>query len=181
MAKQIRDLAVLHRAASQAARIAKRFGIRAAVAGGYGASLQGAPSLTGDVDFVAEAVPEGFPPGKPLSFGGVRFKPVGTDVPVDWIVRADQLAGLYEEALEHAQHVEGASYLVVPLPYIAAMKFFTRRERDEVAIAEMITEGILDVSQTKKIVKKYGGWFARDEFDALVAESKWRGERDKTT
>jgi hypothetical protein len=62
---------------------------------------------------------------EPVSRGAVAYRP------------------LYAEALGKAEKVQGQGYLVVTLPYLAAMKMAARRPKDHLDLEEILMSGVL--------------------------------------
>ncbi len=165
----------LDRAANEMARLAREQGIRAAVVGGLAMQLYGSDRLTMDVDFIAERAVKGPAVKDKVGFGGDKLV-TSEGVPVDWIVRADAYRALYAEALGKAEPVEGQEYLVVTLPYLAAMKMAARRDRDFLDLTELLAAGELDVKETRGIVLRHLGEYAAEDFDDRAYQA---GQRRK--
>lgn len=169
---------ILEKAAVEIAELAAEAGVRVALAGGYALQLFGSDRLTADIDLISDRVIPGLKTLGTLPYGGVQtLAPNG--VPVDLIIREDEYKSLYIEALERAELVEGSQVLVIPLSFLAAMKLATRRGKDEVDLWTLLQSGRLDVEATRQIIYRHMGRFARDEFDSLVLESKWRKEAEE--
>lgn len=156
---------------------AKRQGVEAAVIGGYAMQYYGSTRMTTDVDFMADRRLRGFSPQGKLSFGGVQII-APNQVPVDWVVRDDGYARLYEQALQRAGSV-GRRFRIVGPEYLAAMKLAAARPKDEEDLRTLLELGILDMDKVRKIIERTLGQFAREEFDRLVEEAEWRRERKK--
>lgn len=154
-----------------------------ALVGGFALQYFGSPRLTGDVDVISDAPLRALEPAKTLSFGGQKTTVVApgnevvgvhVPVPVDVIVRDDEFASLYEDALGHVVD-KGAPLPIVEPEYIAAMKLVARRPKDEEDLAFMVTSKIIDLDKAEGVIRKHlGGAFAAREFKALVAEAVWR-------
>ncbi len=176
--KKFLSTEVLDRIANEMTRRARQQGINVAVAGGLAMQIYGSDRLTMDVDFVADRKIEGLPVQGEITFGGDKLlSPDG--VPVDWIVREDGYAPLYEEALLKAEEVEGQEYKVVTLPYLAAMKLVAGRPKDELDLMGVLVSDDLDVEETRGIILKHLGQYAADDFGSRVAEAKWRKESER--
>lgn len=174
--KRLLDPATLERAADEIAELALEADIDVALTGGFALQLYGSPRLTGDVDFIAEALIPGLPELRRLTFGGIETEsPSG--VPTDLIVRNDDAERLYDAALTHATSEPDLGYKVVRPEYLAAMKLYAGRRRDLDDLAFLITSGELDVKEARDIIKKYLGVYAAKEFAAFVAETEWKKER----
>ena len=167
---------VLDRAAAFILEAARDEQVPVVLAGGYAMQFFGSPRLTGDVDIVAADELAALPPGEPLSFGG--YESVAEGVPVDVIIRDDDYAELYDEALEHPVSVEGMP-MVAP-EYLAAMKMVAGRRKDDEDLEFLLTtEGLLDLDVTREIIRQHLGVYAVGEFDAFLAEAQWRRNRAK--
>ena len=159
---------ILHHAAAEQVRVA--------LLGGYALQIYGSDRLTGDVDVVADRAIEALSPIKPLSFGGYTTEaPNGT--PVDIVLRDDHYRSLYEEALDHAEVLEGIP--IVTLEYLPAMKMAAGRRKDLADFEWLIIESGVNIRRAKQIIVRHLGPYAGDEFDSLVAEAKWEAKRRK--
>lgn len=176
--KRLLDPATLERAADEIAELAERANINVALTGGFALQLYGSQRLTGDIDFVAEAVIPGLLEIRRLSFGGVATE-TPSGVPVDLIVRDDDVADLYEEALRVAHLEEELGYRVIVPEYLAAMKLYAGRRRDLDDLAYLVTSESLDFKRARFIIRKHLGVYAVKDFDAFVAEARWQKERDE--
>jgi hypothetical protein len=178
MRKNFLSSDALDRAANEMARLARAQNIRAAVIGGLAMQLYGSDRLTMDVDFIAERKLDGPTVRDRVAFGGEKL--VSSDgVPVDWIVRTDAYRALYEEALGKAERVEGQDYLVITLPYLAAMKMAARRDKDFLDLTGILLAGSVDVQEARGIVLRHLGEYAAEDFDDRAAQARWRKERGK--
>jgi hypothetical protein len=166
---------VLDQAASYVLEAAEREGVAAALGGGYALQLYGSPRLTGDVDVVASDEISALPRGKALSFGGYKSEVEG--VPVDVILRDDDFAPLYEEALAGATVVEGVP-LVSP-EHLAAMKMVAGRRTDLADLEFLIGDRVIDLPKTRLIVRRHLGPYAVKELDSFVEETRWRKSKEK--
>ena len=153
-------------------------GAELVVAGGLAMQSYGSDRLTADLDLLASTVPAlvfnyAKKPTK-LSFGGVRFEADG--VPVDIIVRNDELCPLYEEA--HRQGVRNMKIGrgIVPMEYLAVIKMAAGRAKDMLDLTFLLTHPRLKYPKTREIAVKYLGWYAGKELDSLLAEAKWKKE-----
>lgn len=98
----------------------------AAICGGYALQLFGSPRMTTDIDFMAT---EPLPVRKvdTLSFGGYEYKIKG--IRVDWIMRDDEQARVYDVALRDRMLLKGGLYVIRP-EWMAIIKLLARRYRD---------------------------------------------------
>jgi hypothetical protein len=150
-------------------------GASVALVGGLALQHLGSDRLTGDVDFVSDLVPGGFE-GKPLSFGGKSgFGPSG--VPVDLIVRDDEYAALYREALEKSRFSRTLEMSVVRPEYLTAMKMAAGRPKDEIDLLFLLTSDKVNLPVAREIVLQHLGVYAAREFDAILLEAQWRKSR----
>jgi hypothetical protein len=176
--KKFLDPAVLSEAATQVTELAANEGVRVALVGGFALQLYGSDRLTGDVDFAAERLLEALAAEKPLTFGGAKVRaPNGVDV--DLVVRCDDFASLYEEALERAQPMQGSATRVVQPEYLAAMKMIAGRPRDDADLAFLITSKTIDFDRTRAILRKHLGPYAVTEFDRVVEEVQWLASKGR--
>ena len=150
-----------------------RKGVSVVLVGGAAMQLYGSPRLTHDVD-VASATNLGVKSSGRLSFGGVKTK-APNGVKVDIIVRNDDYAPLYEEAIEAAQSMSGIPLPVVPPEYLAAMKMATGRHgKDDDDLEYLIMSGSLNLGRTRDILRRHLGNYAVTEFDAEVEIAEWK-------
>jgi len=190
---------LLEEAADMIGRIANRQRAAVALVGGFALQHFGSSRLTGDIDVISSAPLHELEPAKPLSFGGQRAAvlvpgnaSIGTHVlvPVDVIVRTDDFAELYADALDHA-FVAGlheplgrpaAPDKRAPLPivepeYLAAMKMAAGRRKDQDDLAFLITAAAIDLPKAERIIRKHLGAYAIKEFRTFVAETAWLASR----
>jgi hypothetical protein len=149
------------------AKITEEAKIDAVLVGGAALQCYGSDRLTTDIDFAArEPLPQSTRL-KDLSFGGYQtLSPSG--VPVDWIMRDDDYADLYDEAIRRAVRVDGVPLPVAAPEYLVAMKMVAHRIKDEADIETLILSGVLDLVETRKLIKRLLGAYAADSFDAYV-------------
>lgn len=177
-AGQFLEPAALGEATSQIESIARRENVKTALAGGFALQHYGSPRLTGDVDVVAECEIEGLPRGKPLSFGGERTK-APNDVPVDVIVRDDDYADLYEDALNSAVKISALPMKIVRPEHLVAMKMVAGRGKDQSDLEFLVLSGLLDLVETRRVIREFLGRYAVREFDQFVEETKWKASRGR--
>lgn len=169
---------LLEEAVDQIDELARQAKVRIALIGGYAMQLYGSDRLTGDVDFIADGPLRSLPPGPPLSFGGEQTQ-APNDVPVDWILRVDELAPLYEAALDAARALPGGRVRVATPEYLAIMKMAARRSRDTLDLQFLIASRAIDVVKTRAIAKRHLGLYAGHEFDRIVDETLWKASQGK--
>jgi hypothetical protein len=147
-----------------------------AVVGGMAMAVHGSDRMTADLDVIARSTVGHA--GTWLSFGGVRTTICG--VPVDIIVRDDDFADLYEEALDYARLLKGFDARVVTPSYLVPMKMVAGREKDHIDLMFLLAPSWLDTDtaeHTRRIVKRFLGAYGAKSFDALVVEAAWKAER----
>jgi len=164
--------AALDEAAREALALAREQGVRAAVAGGRALQWFGSDRFTKDVDIIAEAPLAGLRRVKPITFGGSILR-ASNGVAVDWIVRNDEAAPLYQEALFAARKLPGCPYPVVPVEYLVAMKFDAQRGKDQLDLAALVQARGFAVKRARAIIHRHLGWWAAKEFDAFIEEAPW--------
>ena len=163
-------------AIAEVAHFAQEEGVRLALAGGHAMQLYGSDRFTTDVDFVADSFITRLPRKGTLSFGGTKSK-ASNNVPVDLIVRTDQYADLYDEALEHAQRLPGVPVQVITLPYLGAMKLEAHRGKDLQDLSFILTESGVDYKKLRSVVVKHLGEDAGEDLDAYQLSAKWERSR----
>jgi hypothetical protein len=164
--------------AEAARQIAENTTVPMAIAGGYAMQIYGSDRLTTDLDLVAARMPGKLPKLRPLTFGGYATRaPDG--VPVDVIVRDDEFARLYRDALRVARRVRGAPIPVVPLGHLIAMKMLAARPKDDLDldfILPRMTKS--ELAEARRTVVRHLGAYAGRELDDRIAEAVWRASRD---
>jgi len=169
--------AVLQEAAEQVASLAKNQAVLAALLGDYAMQLYGSDRLTGDLAFASESWILGLKRGKELTFGGAQTT-ADNGVPVDIILRDDDDEALYTEAVNLATRIPESGIRLVRPEHLAAIKMAARRPKDDLDLDFLILEpGLLDVTKTKQIVRRFLGSYALQEFQARVDEALWRASR----
>jgi hypothetical protein len=176
--KKFLDPALLAEAVGQVGALAKAEGVRVALIGGFALQLYGSDRLTGDVDFAAEESVRALPRGTALSFGGEQTE-APNGVPVDIVVRHDDYAPLYADAVEKATRVRGVPVLVARPEHLAAMKMVASRVRDDADLEFLIASGTVDPTKARRIIRKYLGPYAADEFDRVVEVVAWKTSRGR--
>lgn len=169
---------VLEQATAELAGLAKQEGVRIALIGGFALQQYGSQRLTGDVDVVAERRIEALPRGPALSFGGEQTQsPNG--VPVDMVLRDDDFASLYDDALARAKRRRGLPVPLVGPEHLAAMKMVAGRGRDMTDLEFLITSGALDRKKARKVIREHLGAYAAKEFERIVEEAEWKASRGR--
>ena len=172
---------VLARTTAMVLELSGDQGIDIAIAGGYAMQFYGSSRLTGDVDVIADSEPDEDPRlkrTKPLTFGGRQYvTPDGVEV--DFIVRADAFAPLYQEALNHRVLTEDGIPVITP-EYLAVVKFVAGRSKDHDDLMYLLqAESLVDRGAALDIVRRLLGAFAAEEFQSFIDEADWRFERDR--
>ena len=165
------DPARIEAALTEAADVAKKGRVKVALAGGVALQLYGSDRFTADLDLVADRYPSDIKRRDVLTFGGVRTALSG--VPVDFIVRDDQYADLYDEAIERAQRVAGVPVPVVTLPYLAAMKMAAGRGKDEQDLHFILSRPGVSYRAIREVIARHLGPYAGDELDAIRTIAAW--------
>lgn len=143
----------------------------AALVGGYALQLYGSSRLTGDLDVIAGREPD-IHVIRRLTFGGIKTKLEG--VPVDFIVRTDDVQALYEEALTLAQRLPGVPLKVVRLEYLLAMKMYAGRKKDEADIETILRMSMIDRRVALGVVKRHLGVMAAKDLQQVIALVDWQ-------
>jgi predicted nucleotidyltransferase len=160
-----------------AAKAAER-GTSVALIGGVAMSLLGSDRMTTDVDIAASDPIGTFRFRHILSFGGEAVT-TSQGHPVDIVVRTDDYAGLYEEAIRTAREESGLPVKVVLPEYLVAMKMVAGRDKDESDLKTVIRLKAVTFDGAVKVVRKYLGVYAVQELQRLFDEVAWltsRGE-----
>lgn len=175
--RKLLDSRLLAEVSRGVSSLAEKEGVRVALLGGVAMQFYGSPRLTADVDFVSDGTLSETDELKStgvLSFGGKKYVVVGK-APVDIIVREDEYAGLYQEALDRADSTD-EGFLVVTPEHLAVMKFSTQRSKDDIDLMWLLAQkDLVDVEKAEAIVRRHlGGRFAVNEFRQIVNEVAWR-------
>jgi hypothetical protein len=164
---------------SEIVAIAARARVTVLLVGGLAMQHYGSDRLTGDLDFAARKVPKVLPMLGTLSFGGVQTS-TACGVPVNFIVRGDDYADLYQEAILASPVVTELGVRVVLPEYLAAMKMAAGRDKDFLDLKFLLSqEGLVDAAKARVIVRKHLGPYAAREFDSLVDEAAWQKSRGR--
>jgi hypothetical protein len=156
------------------ARLARREGKKVALAGGLAMRTYGSDRVTQDVDVLASETIDRLARGRLLSFGGVQTR-TRMGVPVDLIVRSDEYADLYEEALDRAVN-KGGLRIVRP-EHLVSMKMVAGRARDESDLMFLLSR--MDAAMFKRaldVARRFLGRYAARELTILRQEARWRRE-----
>ena len=129
-----------------------------ALVGGVAMSYYGSPRLTKDVDIIASQT-LGLVAERQLGFGGERYNTkVGRkEVPVDWIVRNDDVEIFYKRALDDATDTEFGFPLITP-EWLVIIKYIAGRFRDQSdAVFLLKQKGLVDRKLLKRQITKTAG------------------------
>lgn len=163
------------------AEIARLMGDRFALIGGCAMRFYGSPRVTYDVDVAARAPLPGKRPVGSLSIGGKRYRIAGVEV--DVVVRADDYGPLYRAALRDSKKrvvAGGRAVRVVSPEFLALMKFANRgRGKDDDDLDFLLGEGKLDRAELLRLTRRYLGFYAVDDVEALFLEKDLMGGRDR--
>lgn len=170
------DPAAITRALAEIAE-ATQGGPTIALAGGVALMFYGSDRFTKDIDIISgfETVPP-WPRITPLSFGGYQTT-APSGAPVDVMVRTDDFALLFADALVCAMPVAGCPVLVASREHIAAMKMVAGRKKDEADLEFLILRGGLDIQRARVVIRRTLGAYAVKEFEQQVAIIQWQGSR----
>jgi hypothetical protein len=154
-----------------------------AVCGGIAMAIYGSPRLTKDADVIASRILPQMEFDRPLGFGGRRYQiKIGKkDVPVDWIVRDDNIKEFYQTALTDAVMINEIPILTPE--WLVITKYIAGRFKDqEDALFLLREKGLVNRKKIKAVIKKVGGdvvwgvfaaglqrWF--DLADGIVSEA----------
>ena len=176
--KKFLNPVVLAEATSQIGALSRAEDVKIALVGGFALQLYGSDRLTGDIDFAADERVRALPRGPALSFGGEQTE-APNGVPVDWIIRSDDYAELFSDAVQKAARMKGVPVPVARPEHLAAMKMVAKRARDEADLEFLIASGVADPTKTRRVVKKFLGPYAANEFDRMAEEVMWKASRGR--
>jgi predicted nucleotidyltransferase len=176
--KKFLNPADIEAALAEVAAKAAESGTSVALIGGVAMSLLGSDRLTTDVDFAASAPIGLFRFRHSLSFGGDAVT-TSQGHPVDIVVRTDDYACLYEEAIRTAQEEQGLPVRVVRSEYLVAMKMVAGRDKDESDLKTLIRLKAVTFDSAAKVVRAHLGVYAVQELRNLFDEVAWLTSRDK--
>ncbi|MBI1766578.1 MAG: nucleotidyl transferase AbiEii/AbiGii toxin family protein [Acidobacteria bacterium] len=174
-------------AALQIAEIAQREGVACALAGGIAMHLYGFTRATTDVDLIAAAVLS-LEATRNLTFGGVTYPAkVGERViNVDWIVRDDDTAEVYQAALADAVS-SGVGLPVVTPEWLVIMKKLADRGKDYLDLLWLLRQdGLVDrdkVAQLLRVLFGRGAYWPIQDMKSLYLEAdlmRAKDERDES-
>lgn len=153
-------------------------GTRVMLVGGIALHQYGSDRLTSDIDIVAEQALQAFPAERPLSFGGYSSH-TSQGVPVDVILRDDDYAEVYTEALQYARRDPSIPLPIVSLEYAVVLKMIAHRPKDIADLDTIFRLGTVDVAKARKLVRRLLGAYSLHDFDSMVREAAWRKEQEE--
>ncbi|MBA2494435.1 MAG: hypothetical protein H0V31_07040 [Acidobacteria bacterium] len=137
------------------AEVAEENGIEWILCGGMAMQIYGSPRLTKDADVIASQIVPHLEAERPLGFGGRRYRVrVGEkDVPVDWIVRNDDVRKLYQAALADA--VFHQDIPIIAPEWLVILKYIAGRFKDqEDAVYLLRQKGLVNRKLIRANIKK---------------------------
>lgn len=151
---------------------------KAALCGGFAMQLYGSDRMTKDIDFLADA-PLSWKAHGALRFGGLKYDLRG--VPVDWILREDEQAFLYQAALNDRTKSQEGFWVVRP-EWMAIIKLLARRSKDEADLLFLLrTPGLVNRTTVKKHIKALFGaasFAVQDDMNIHYLEADLMRARD---
>lgn len=168
-------------AVAEAADKAKAEGIPLVLGGGFAMQAYGSNRLTADVDLLAPKLPSFTESGEDLILGG-QFGGKSVDIngiPIDVIVRGDDYADLYQEAIRKAKPLPGYQVKVVPAEYLVAMKMVAGRPKDDLDLNYLLSSVKMDFKQLKDIVNRFLGRYAVTELVSQIQTARWMKKAGK--
>ena len=132
-------------AAELVTAVANENNIAIALAGGIAMHIYGFTRATTNVDMLAQAVLP-LKSLSELSFGGENYQVTVSErvVSVDVIVRNDELAKIYQTALNQAKETDIGIKIISP-EWLVVMKYFSARAKDKIDLIWLLQEeGLVD-------------------------------------
>ena len=163
---------VVERLATEAAEA----GIDAAVIGGYAMQFYGSPRLTKDVDFAALEPLPGFG-GRRLKIGGFR-RPVEHGIMADWILRKDDVRGLYADAVKKAVETDEGFRVATP-EHLLAMKIIAARPKDRIDAMFLLRHNLADPDKTVGLLNKFAAKRVLSQVLLQLAHAAQQPEADE--
>lgn len=152
--------------------------VTVALCGGFAMQLYGSDRMTVDIDFIADAELPMQSEG-PLSFGGIKYSNEGT--PVDWIIRGDDQAFVYQQALDN--RVKKSGYPVLSPEWLAVIKLLAGRSKDQSDLLFLLRQPkLVDRVKVKRIIKSLfgrGAFATQDVMEAAYLEADLMNAIDK--
>lgn len=171
------------KAAKIALESAKRVKVDSAICGGLAMHLYGFTRATKDIDFIASGNLD-LPIDKKLSFGGLAYKVLidGIAYEIDWIVRDDEKAEMYEHALKNRIFTDQGLPIVSP-DWLVILKRLAGRGKDHMDCVWLLRQdGLVDrkavVSNLKVVMGKYAYWAIQD-LESVMMEADLMKAKDE--
>lgn len=158
-------------AMADAAQLAAKEGIPVVLGGGFAMQAYGSDRLTQDVDLIAPRLPSFAEEGDDLVFGGKAIAHKG--IPIDIIVRADDYADLYDEAVHKAKSKPSYDVKLVTPEYLVAMKMVAGRPKDDLDLNFLLSSVKMDPKILKDVVGRFLGRYALSDLSSRIQEAKW--------
>lgn len=172
------DPADVEEAVAEVAASAARSMADVVLVGGVAMAVYGSDRLTKDVDVASRGEHLlGLKRLRQLSFGGYAARTPSGHL-VDVVVRDDEYRPLYLAAIGDARD-EGLPLRVVSPEYLTALKMAAARDKDFLDVEALLGLGVLDLTETRFIIRRYLGEYAAREWDSLVAEFEWKSSREE--
>jgi hypothetical protein len=167
----------LAQALTEVAEIAQRENVYPVLIGGFAMQLYGSDRLACGLELAASDTVKQLPTEKILSCGGQRTtSPSG--VPVDIVVRNDEMADLYSYAIYGALRIDGIPVPVVTPDYLASIKFGSRNDRDTADVEFLVLSNRLNLDRVREVIRTHMGWYAARKFGQLIDEAHRKAELD---
>jgi hypothetical protein len=171
--KRLLSSAEIDAALVEVAAIADGAASRLTLVGGVALYQYGSDRLTADLDFAADGPLAGLPDEGPLSFGGYQsHTPSG--VAVDVIIREDDYAAVFAEALARPRALPGVPVPVATPEQLVVMKMVARRSKDALDLEALLASGQVDLAEARALIRRLLGAYAVDDFNATVRMVEWR-------
>ncbi len=173
-------------AARRIAEIAEKEGVDFALAGGIAMHLYGFMRATKAVDLIASDVLD-LDADRELSFGGESYlvKIGKRYITVDWIVRQDDVADIYEAALDAAKSSDVGLPIITP-EWLVILKKLADRGKDHLDLLWLLRqEDLVDRAKVEELVRHHFGRFGfilQNDLEAIYLEAdimKSKDERDE--
>lgn len=164
----------------------KAIGTSWAFAGGIAMHIYGYVRATTDVDIIADHDLDAGSE-RQLTFGGSSYKVdlEGRSIVVDWIVRSDENAKFYSEALKDAIVTEDGIRVVSP-EWLVILKHLAGRPKDKLDQIWLLQEsGLVDRETVKGNIRRVLGEYASFLINDIQSDFDYadvltlRGERNK--
>jgi hypothetical protein len=176
MRKPVLSVEQLRRGIAEIAAAAKQEDARVLLSGAAALALYGGDRFAPHLEVVAGRALAALPPERALPFGGHRSR-TPSGVPVDVILRADDFAPLFDEALQGGRSVPGVPLPVVEPEHLVAMLLVGGRPADHLDIATLVELRAFDEAEALQRVRRLLGAYAARALRAQIDEARWRLSR----